>query len=156
MEKILIYDKDRCTGCSLCALICSFTHRGKFSFVGSRISVRKDEVLNIFIPSFCLQCGEHPCHDVCPVDAIYFNEDLSILVVNEEKCIGCGACVEVCPYNGIFLSSDKKALKCDLCGGDPECVKICSYKAIEFVDISKENLAKSLKNKIERIGVKIP
>lgn len=29
----------------------------------------------------------------------------------------------------------KKALKCDLCGGDPECVKFCPRNAIEFMDI---------------------
>jgi len=153
MKKILVYNKDRCTGCKSCVLACSFAHREKFSLTYSRIKIKKDEIHNEYTPSFCLQCAEHPCQDVCPVDAIYFDNLLSILVVNEEKCIGCGACVETCPYNSIFMSPNKKALKCDLCGGEPECVKVCYPKAIEFVDINKENLIKSLENKIERIEV---
>lgn len=48
----------------------------------------------------CLSCGA--CIAICPVDAIAFAEDKSI-VFNKERCIGstCGACVEACPARAI-------------------------------------------------------
>jgi Fe-S-cluster-containing hydrogenase component 2 len=35
---------------------------------------------------------------------------------------------------------DGHAVKCDLCGGDPECVKHCREKAILFVDVDQAAL----------------
>jgi Fe-S-cluster-containing hydrogenase component 2 len=51
--------------------------------------------------------------------------------VGKEACTGCRACVEACPYGVMFFDEDENfALKCDLCGGDPECVKNCAMGAI--------------------------
>jgi len=50
----------------------------------------------------CFDCGA--CLSLCPVNAIAFAEDFSV-VFNKEKCIGstCGACVEACPARAIRL-----------------------------------------------------
>jgi len=37
------------------------------------------------------------CIEICPYDAITFDEDKKIAVVNEILCQGCGACSTVCP-----------------------------------------------------------
>ena len=42
-----------------------------------------------------------------------------------------------------FVSIDRKVIKCDLCDGDPQCVRYCEVKAIEFVDEGDLGLHKS-------------
>jgi Fe-S-cluster-containing hydrogenase component 2 len=32
-----------------------------------------------------------------------------------------------------YNQTDKKVFKCDLCGGQPQCVRFCDMKAIDFV-----------------------
>ena len=50
----------------------------------------------------CFDCGT--CLSLCPVNAIAFKEDFSV-VFDEEKCIGgtCGTCVDACPARAIKL-----------------------------------------------------
>jgi heterodisulfide reductase subunit A len=51
--------------------------------------------------------------------------------VNEELCIGCGACVKVCPYHAVYLNDDKKATIIDAaCAGCGTCGAECQYDAI--------------------------
>jgi len=141
LKKMLIIDPEKCTGCRLCVLVCSFKHERKFSYMFSRIQIRSDEIINVHTPFVCEHCGEHPCVDACPVEAIYYDEHLTIFRVDREKCIGCGKCVEACPYNGIFIDKEGKAIKCDLCEGDPACVKACIFpKAIQYVDVTPDNV----------------
>ncbi len=48
----------------------------------------------------CISCGS--CITLCPVEAITFAEDSSV-VFNKEKCVGstCSACVNACPVRAI-------------------------------------------------------
>ena len=50
----------------------------------------------------CIDCGA--CYALCPVDAISFDEDYSV-VFDEKTCIGspCGLCVNACPARAIRL-----------------------------------------------------
>lgn len=51
----------------------------------------------------------------------------SAVIVNREVCNSCGACIRACPGRIPFLHpGDKKATICDLCGGDPQCAKVCT------------------------------
>jgi Fe-S-cluster-containing dehydrogenase component len=51
----------------------------------------------------CMQCEKPPCVDACPVKATWRN-DSGIIVVDQEKCIGCGKCVTGCPYGARHLN----------------------------------------------------
>jgi Fe-S-cluster-containing dehydrogenase component len=66
------------------------------------------------------------------VDAI--KKELDGLVrIDEELCIGCEACVSQCPF-GVIMALPEKVVKCELCNGDPQCVKYCATGAIEYGD----------------------
>ena len=72
------------------------------------------------------------------------NEKLKIVVVDEEKCTSCRACVGACPYGIITMDPvDNKAIKCDLCNGDePACVAICPsfvLGALDDLEVSEYN-----------------
>jgi len=87
-------------------------------------------------PIFCIQCGL--CIDVCPSKAISRDNKTQAVVVDREKCSGCGYCVHVCPFGAVTLDPlTNKAVKCDLCGGDPQCVKFCPENALGYVDSNK-------------------
>lgn len=43
---------------------------------------------------------------VCPVSAIEFKKSglfTGTIVINEDKCIGCGKCISACPHNALKL-----------------------------------------------------
>ena len=134
MKMALKSDPSKCIGCMLCTLACSAKHLKTFNPEFSRTGVvdRYPEPGDYYI-HHCIQCEEHPCVESCPVDAFYEDEKLGIWKIDGEICTGCGACVEACPYDGCWLSPDDKALKCDLCGGNPECVQVCPRGVYEIV-----------------------
>jgi anaerobic carbon-monoxide dehydrogenase iron sulfur subunit len=83
----------------------------------------------------CRHCDIAPCEAICPRQAIGHTEEPYGVAIDSEKCIGCRACLLVCPFGAIaFDSVEKKMVKCDLCQGDPVCVKFCAYDAIKYID----------------------
>jgi Fe-S-cluster-containing hydrogenase component 2 len=57
--------------------------------------------------------------------------------IDAEKCNGCGLCAEHCYLGMIRMDRESgKALKCDLCGGDPACVRYCPVGALEKIAIN--------------------
>ena len=132
MEHVLAIDFESCTGCRNCELACSVTHYQEFSPSRSRIQVIKQESSNIVAPVVCLQCEKPLCQDACPNGAIEKN-DVDVLYVKSETCVGCGNCVTACIYGGILIDpKTRKAAKCDHCQGEPACVKACEYNAITY------------------------
>ena len=128
----------KCTGCELCSIGCSYGHCGVYDPLEARIRVINKEVefgLGEAVMSqefpfpkqVCQHCpGISPCMEVCPKDAIYRDKKTGAVLVDNKKCVRCGTCVEACPYDAVWLNKKKnKIVKCNLCGGDPECVKWC-------------------------------
>jgi Fe-S-cluster-containing hydrogenase component 2 len=54
------------------------------------------------------------------------------MIVDHEKCIGCGDCVRTCPKNVIYLNRERKSVICDLCGGSPKCAEWCPKEVISY------------------------
>jgi len=152
MEKILVVDFEKCSGCKQCEFTCSFMKEKTFNPIKSRIRLTRNDELGIDFPIVCQHCAEPICRDVCPMNAIRKDEKTGVFVINSDICIGCRTCFNACPIGAIQIDIDtKKAFKCDLCGGDPECVKACTYGALEYIDRSKASIEKR-KNKIKKIA----
>jgi carbon-monoxide dehydrogenase iron sulfur subunit len=131
--KILDVFPDRCTGCQACMLACSFATEGVFSLAKARIRVAKFEEEGVDIPMPCYHCEKAPCLPVCPTRAISRNKETDGVIVNQNKCIVCRSCMIACPFGAIHYDSLQKIIfKCDLCYGDPACVKFCETKAIVY------------------------
>ncbi len=134
MKLIEISQKD-CVGCRLCEMVCSLSHEGECSTTRSRIKVLRDEEFGNNLVSVCLQCADPKCVEACASNVITRDEQTGIVQIDSEACIGCEICIDSCPMGAIAMDIKKSAaFKCDFCGGDPECVRFCSRKALTLVD----------------------
>ncbi len=124
--KALVLHPDRCTGCSLCEVICGLTHFKENNPKKAAIHIeRKFPEPGTFGIQVCNQCGR--CREVCPSDAI--EEKEGIYRINPDRCTFCQLCVDECPLKVMFIHQDVSyPIKCDLCG---ECVTVCAPEALE-------------------------
>jgi Fe-S-cluster-containing hydrogenase component 2 len=52
-------------------------------------------------------------------------------------------CQIACPFGAVgYSASERKIVKCDLCGGEPECVTFCPWQAITLIEADDAVLAK--------------
>jgi Fe-S-cluster-containing hydrogenase component 2 len=138
MAKELMVNGEKCSGCRTCEMVCSAQHEKVINPYQSRIKVIKWEFEGEGCPTVCAQCEDAPCRTICPVRAISRDEELGRVMVDHETCIGCRMCVAACPFGVIhFDGISRRVLKCDLCDGDPLCVKFCSYEALEYIEVSE-------------------
>lgn len=143
MGKIMVVDHEKCTGCRLCEMVCSVKKEGASDPSRARTHVIKWEMEGLYVPMFCQHCEEPLCAAVCPVRAIQRDESSGRVRVDKERCVGCRSCLSACPFGAIgWDEKKKKVLRCDLCHGDPTCVKYCETKAIQFVDADKAAMLK--------------
>jgi Fe-S-cluster-containing hydrogenase component 2 len=124
-------------------MACSLVNEGLFNTAKSRIKVFNFHDEGRFVPYTCTQCDEAWCMHACPVDAIKMDKATGAKVVNEATCVGCKVCTIACPFGTVnYNSATGKVIKCDLCGGDPECAKACPTAAITYVDADWTGLDK--------------
>jgi carbon-monoxide dehydrogenase iron sulfur subunit len=143
MNKMLIVDHARCTGCRLCEAVCSVKKNGAVNPTTARISVIKWEAICVETPMLCQQCESAPCAAVCPVKALARDDSLGRVVIDYDLCIGCRFCVAACPFGAMGFDPDsRRVIKCDLCEGDPTCVRFCETGALQYVDASTANMTK--------------
>jgi len=134
---------ERCTGCGACELACALYHEGKESLAFSRIHLIYDPFAGDHKAEVCIQCYSPGCYYACPANAVQIDPDTGVRYIDEEKCIGCGACERACPLmpekliiRYKIVNGKKKYFKCDLCRGRPEgpaCIEVCPASALELV-----------------------
>lgn len=52
--------------------------------------------------------------------------------IDQEKCTGCGICVDICPLEAISMENDKAKVDKDTCTECGQCVEECPNKAIKI------------------------
>lgn len=143
MQKSLIVDQSKCTGCRTCEMACSLHHEKKCSPLLSRIRIIKFEARGENYPNVCSHCTKPQCVSACPQGAIQLNSVTGAVVINEELCIGCRLCIAACPQGQIAMHPERDvSFKCDLCGGDPACARFCPTGAVKYADMDEFIMAK--------------
>ena len=137
MMKILT-DFSKCTECRICELACSFKTFAGFNPRYACLTVRLSKDGLVAEPMVCIHCQNPACMKVCPVSAITRDEATGAVVIDENQCTGCQKCIESCYYGAVrFHSEKKKAFKCNLCYGQPECVRYCPTGALQVTEVQK-------------------
>ncbi len=133
--RVVILDPDCCVGCRNCEYACAFKKSGDFDCQRSNIRVTFYAEERACIPWTCCHCTEGWCLEVCPAEAIWRNPDTGAVEIDLDRCVGCKLCMLVCPMGSIrFDIQDSVCRKCDLCQGDPACVKFCISGALKFLE----------------------
>ena len=115
-------DKKKCSGCHLCEVVCSLFHEGTINTEKSAIRIQKDDIhTSINTPIVCRQCKEMKC--LSGEEVMERSE--------KKKFIWDRTRAERCPFDALTVFG-KNAYHCDLCGGNPRCVKVCTPKAIHI------------------------
>lgn len=159
MAKILMVHPDRCVGCNACEMTCAFEHEGSQRYEASRVHIYSWKKEGVSVPMVCQQCSDAACVNVCPTGAMHRNPVTAQIELDKDKCIRCRMCTMACPFgNSVYDALTDSILKCDTCGGDPACVKMCPTDALEFVEdtVSTKSRQKAFAQRMKEIFQDMP
>ncbi len=115
-------DKEKCSGCHLCETICSLFHLGVVNAEKSAVHVEKDDLdTSSNSPAVCRQCKQMKCVE---------GEEVSP-EIEKQKFAWPRERAKKCPFHALTVFGDH-SYHCDLCGGRPQCVKVCTTGAIRL------------------------
>ncbi len=170
-DKAFLVDTSKCQGCRGCQVACKqwnglpaekteffagpeYTNPAKLSAITWNHVIffpvdRSDELRPIWtiMHKKCFHCTDANCLNICPEKAIYKQDGFT--VINQDKCIGCGACVNACVYKvpeiaekhytndaGQHIIKKDRSHKCNACKQNeretPACVSVCPSGALLF------------------------
>jgi Fe-S-cluster-containing dehydrogenase component len=190
----LVIDLDTCVGCHACATSCkewnaggiagpltdehpygkdpsgvwfNRVHSYELAATEEKATQSAQPAMTLHFPRSCLHCETPACVTVCPTGASYKRAEDGIVLVDEDKCIGCQLCSWACPYGAREYSQVEGVMKkCTLCVDriynenleeserQPACVQACPTKARHFGDLGDPE-SKVSKLVAERGGVKL-
>ncbi|MFX1513937.1 MAG: 4Fe-4S dicluster domain-containing protein [Promethearchaeota archaeon] len=136
-RQLISIDLEKCTGCGICEIICSWTKFQELNPIRSAIRVLKTENLDHIVIA-CKNCEDLPCVKVCVVKEA-LTEGEHTLEVDYDKCNFCGWCADACEYGAMSIDFySKKLVFCDLCEGKPKCIEYCPKEAISLENVPKK------------------
>jgi Fe-S-cluster-containing dehydrogenase component len=138
---VLRHDPSLCVGCGVCGLMCALSREGGAGPDLSRSDLVRDPFTSEFSLNVCRQCRSPRCYSVCPLQgfARVIDDATGIVYVNQDACVGCGACVDACRFDPPRTKLHPErgvALSCDRCferDGGPICVEYCPMGALSCV-----------------------
>lgn len=117
----MVFDLMRCIGCNACVIACKTENSLPEGAFFTRTFVAElgvfPQVKRVYVPTLCNHCEDAPCESACPSGATYTRAD-GIVMVDQEKCIGCSACAVACPYGVRTQFSEQQLRESWLEGSD--------------------------------------
>jgi anaerobic dimethyl sulfoxide reductase subunit B len=144
------FNSNRCVQCHACEVACKAANNLELGVRWRRVvqtwGGSFPDVSNKSASISCMHCGKPACASVCPANAITKRAEDGIVVVDQDKCIGCHACITACPFGIPQYGKSGTMQKCNLClerikqGKQPACAATCPGEALRFG--SMEELSK--------------
>ena len=90
MEKVLVVDVDKCTGCRICELVCSMMHnQGGSNPTKSYIRVMRNEDFDVNIPILSPECTQEGlCVEYCMPRALEFVPTGEAAIIRKRTKLG--------------------------------------------------------------------
>jgi molybdopterin-containing oxidoreductase family iron-sulfur binding subunit len=163
---VMVIDLGKCKNARKCVEGCQKGHdlpRDK-EFMKVYLLQEAEKTAPYWFPKPCFHCDNPLCVSVCPVGATFKRSD-GIVLIDNERCIGCKFCMTACPYSTrIFSWKHEEAFdkdiphspekgtpgvegtvsKCDFCpdmakeGKLPYCASACPMGTIYFGDLDED------------------
>ncbi len=171
---VMVIDLARCGGLKKCTSSCQAMHFTPPTQEFIRVFEMQDSehAAPYYFPKPCFHCDNPPCTKVCPVGATFKRKD-GIVLIDNERCIGCRFCMAACPYSTRFFNWGDPQLppegtehsyspetgtparkgtvaKCDFCpemasaGHLPGCVQACPNGTIFYGDENEDAVTNGL------------
>lgn len=170
---VMVFDLAKCDGCAQCTVSCQKMHFTPPDREWIKVYKMQDteDTAPYWFPKPCFHCDNPPCTKVCPVDATFKRQD-GIVLIDNERCIGCRFCMAACPYSSRYFNWERPSHfeelegleyspessiprkvgtveKCDFCpdmarmGKLPDCVTGCTMDAIYYGDANEDAVTNS-------------
>ena len=97
---VMVVDLAKCKNALKCQQACNKGHYITGDNAWLKVYKMQDskETAPYWMPTQCQHCDAPACVTVCPVDATFKRKD-GIVLVDNERCIGCRFCMAACPYS---------------------------------------------------------
>lgn len=97
---VMVIDLSRCRNARKCVNACQGAHnlRPYEYHLNTLLMQESVNTPAYYMPKPCQHCDNPPCVSVCPVDATFKRQD-GIVLIDNERCIGCRFCMAACPYS---------------------------------------------------------
>jgi len=148
MRYAMAIDTKKCVGCSDCVVACQLENNVPEGYCREWVTEATTGTYpNLqleFLSERCHHCANPPCVRCCPTGSSHVEEG-GVVLVDPEKCIGCGACITSCPYDARYPHPEGYVDKCTFCihrvreGKQPACVSVCPTKCLYFGDLDDPN-----------------
>ena len=165
---VMVIDLAKCANARKCITACQEHHHLPPDIEYMKVYLMQDseKTAPYWFPKPCYHCDNPLCVSVCPVGATYKRTD-GIVLVDNERCIGCKFCMTGCPYSArSFAWGDKEEYdegiqynpestvpgvegtvsKCVFCADRlkenklPKCLEACPMGVIYFGDINEDSV----------------
>lgn len=168
----MVIDLAKCKNARKCVEACQTGHMLPKDHEWIKLYLLQDDIhtAKYWLPRPCFHCDKPMCVSVCPVGATFKRSD-GIVLVDNQRCIGCKFCMTGCPYSarvfnwkdpGIKLppghvydpetnipAVEGTVGKCVFCADNlrknesPRCVTACPMGVIYFGDILEDTVTNS-------------
>lgn len=165
---VMVIDLARCKNARKCVTACQKMHHlpEDKEWLQVKLMKESEDAAPYWFPKTCFHCDNPPCVKVCPVNATFKRQD-GLVLIDNERCIGCKFCMAACPYSTRVFNWDEPDLpeeimclesspetsvpskigtveKCDFCpdmareGKLPDCVTSCPNGVFYFGDQNED------------------
>lgn len=97
---VWVIDLSKCRNARKCMAACNKAHNlyPEQHHINTLEIQESENTAPYYFPKPCMHCDDPPCTAVCPVDATFKRQD-GIVLIDNERCIGCRFCIAACPYS---------------------------------------------------------